>query len=732
MTSRTAQRTTFASPYHPSTLVATHPELCDRLRVARGVVIVSAAAGFGKTPMLAEWLTDPRETRAHAWLRVDSRHADPVAFCSDVIAAVVSASTLTPPDLTTPTDLSEVTGVVIPELLNWLETTQADSILVIDKYEQLPPDSGSRAVVRQLIGYCPPEMTVVVSGRSLPSRGLARLRALGALTHIVEEDLRLPPKHMATLLRRVTPGLDDATLDHVAAASDGWPAGAILLARQCSDGPSFELDARGRGVFDQYMQDEVVASCPEPARSAVVPLSLLDEFDVQDVAAVLEIADGRDVIDQLRRLHLFVEPGHTARHWRFGAKFRDSLSRQFSWLPEDQQRVLHARVGALHHEAGRPEKAIPHQLAGGDVPAATATFLETWPLLLSRGHVVDLTTWLRALPDEIVDGSAPLAVAGGWLALLGAGKKTIRRALHRLEQAIDDPEERDVTGTVGANQALLRSSYDLYFRGDVGGAVRALEAIADEPWELPNMEGIAAMALGLARFMSGDREATLDSIARTQDIVRPEDDWLAYGSMTVIAGVLEPDDATAAAVVRTGLSQIGRSWGAGGRIAMIARLLAAIVLARGSDADEGQELLDAVVDELRGATDNLVVATLVHVARAQMAVARDDGDLLLVAVADGLASLSTWADPGIVPDILRRLAQHVDTTARSAVASPLSARELETLREMARGGSRREVADRMHVSLDTVKTHLRGVYRKLDAKGRDEAVARARGLGLIA
>jgi DNA-binding CsgD family transcriptional regulator len=45
--------------------------------------------------------------------------------------------------------------------------------------------------------------------------------------------------------------------------------------------------------------------------------------------------------------------------------------------------------------------------------------------------------------------------------------------------------------------------------------------------------------------------------------------------------------------------------------------------------------------------------------------------------------------------------------------------------------SRREIADALFVTQNTVKTHLRGIYRKLDASTREEAVVRARESGLL-
>jgi LuxR family maltose regulon positive regulatory protein len=42
-----------------------------------------------------------------------------------------------------------------------------------------------------------------------------------------------------------------------------------------------------------------------------------------------------------------------------------------------------------------------------------------------------------------------------------------------------------------------------------------------------------------------------------------------------------------------------------------------------------------------------------------------------------------------------------------------------------------EIAVELHVSVNTVKAHLRSIYRKLDASRRREAVVRARGLGIL-
>ncbi len=65
------------------------------------------------------------------------------------------------------------------------------------------------------------------------------------------------------------------------------------------------------------------------------------------------------------------------------------------------------------------------------------------------------------------------------------------------------------------------------------------------------------------------------------------------------------------------------------------------------------------------------------------------------------------------------------------LVEPLSERELSVLRYLPSRLSNREIGAELYVSLNTVKSHLKTIYRKLDVERREEAVRRARQLGLI-
>ena len=61
----------------------------------------------------------------------------------------------------------------------------------------------------------------------------------------------------------------------------------------------------------------------------------------------------------------------------------------------------------------------------------------------------------------------------------------------------------------------------------------------------------------------------------------------------------------------------------------------------------------------------------------------------------------------------------------------ISPRELEVLDLLAAGRSNKEIARRLDVSPNTVKTHLANLYEKLEVRRRTEAILRARELGMI-
>lgn len=76
-------------------------------------------------------------------------------------------------------------------------------------------------------------------------------------------------------------------------------------------------------------------------------------------------------------------------------------------------------------------------------------------------------------------------------------------------------------------------------------------------------------------------------------------------------------------------------------------------------------------------------------------------------------------------------AAHSETRQHRALPEPLTDRELSVLRWLATRMTTAEIATELFVSMNTVKTHLASIYRKLESSSRREAVARGRELHLI-
>lgn len=84
---------------------------------------------------------------------------------------------------------------------------------------------------------------------------------------------------------------------------------------------------------------------------------------------------------------------------------------------------------------------------------------------------------------------------------------------------------------------------------------------------------------------------------------------------------------------------------------------------------------------------------------------------------------SSWLTPSVAAQLMSRLQRGPE--------EKLSGRELDVLKLVAKGNSNKEIADQLHVSQATIKTHLVNVYRKLDVNDRTSAVTTALDRGLI-
>jgi len=107
-------------------------------------------------------------------------------------------------------------------------------------------------------------------------------------------------------------------------------------------------------------------------------------------------------------------------------------------------------------------------------------------------------------------------------------------------------------------------------------------------------------------------------------------------------------------------------------------------------------------------------------ARADLALARE--------------AIDGATDAGRLPELAAAIERLIDSGERAPAPEPVERptdAELNVLRLLPTGLSQREIGETLFVSLNTVKSHTRELYRKLGVGSRADALERARALGLL-
>ena len=161
------------------------------------LTLVSAAAGFGKTTLVAEWFADGPAT---AWLSLDRRDNDPTLFWTYVVAALQAVS----PDAgaaarRASTPLSRRSMPSSPRCSTTCRPSPTTSC-----WCSTTTTSSSRRTIHEsmafLLEHLPPQVHLVIASRADPPLPLARLRARGELLEVRAADLRFTADEAAAYL----------------------------------------------------------------------------------------------------------------------------------------------------------------------------------------------------------------------------------------------------------------------------------------------------------------------------------------------------------------------------------------------------------------------------------------------------------------------------------------------------------------------------------------------------
>jgi LuxR family maltose regulon positive regulatory protein len=679
----------------------------EREREAR-IVLVSAPAGAGKTTLIGGWHADSGERRPFAWLSLDPADDDPVRFWTYVIEAlrrvVPSAGLVAEAALRAPGMALE--ELALPLLINELAELDEPIVLVLDDYHVLSAHA-IHASLAFLADRLPPTLLLVVASRTRPPLPLGRLRARGQLVEVRPEDLRVSGEQAEALLNGVL-GLElgAADIERLLARTEGWAAGlqlAGLSLRRLADVPAF-IDAFAgddRHVVD-YLRGEVLDGQPDDVREFLVSTSILERLCGPLCDAVTGGEDGAERLLELERESLFVIPLDARGCWfRFHALFAELLREELRRTRPKDVAGLHRRASDWHLAEGDATDAVDHALAAGDPAHAADLVAAHWNAEFNQGRLATVASWLDRLGSERPGADPRLCVARAWLAMDGGRLEDAGRWVAAAAAAGEGPEPEIET---------LRAVH-AFKTGDLGAARRAAAAARRDS---PFVRTVASCMAGVTRWWLGEPEAAVAALGEARCAAEESGNLLAFAYATGYLALAEAERGTVEESERLADCALDVAGTSEHFVLMVAHLARGGALVRRADPAGARSELDRAVRLARRGAGRIETAAAL-LARAALpggggAELRREAEALIVGC----------RDPGPV------VAAPIAARRRAVSDDDLSERELAVLRMLATDMSLRDAAAALYISRNTIKTHVRSIYRKLGVQERGEAVAAGR------
>jgi len=388
------------------------PRLMARLEAAFTcrLTLVSAQAGYGKSTVLAQWISENRPPGGTAWVSLDEGDNDPVRFWDYFIAAL---RTLRPNTGETALALlhspqSYSAESVLTALINDITDISDDFVIVLDDYQLIKAEPIHSAIVF-LLEHMPPRMHLVIATRADPPLHLSRLRGRGTMVEIGADDLRFTVEETAALLKAQHLELPDEDISTLNARTEGWAVGltmAGLSLGKNKDVPGFIAAFSGsqRHVMD-YLVEEVLRQQPSELQLFLLQTSVLERLTAGLCDYVTERHGSREMLENLASAFGgFLIPLDEARQWyRYQHLFAGLLRHQAEMHnSEEQMRVLHQRASQWFEEHSLPDEAVHHALAARDWQRAMLLISGASERLVNGGQWLTLLSWFSMVPDQLL------------------------------------------------------------------------------------------------------------------------------------------------------------------------------------------------------------------------------------------------------------------------------------------------------------------------------------------
>ena len=441
--------------------VVLRPQLLTRLNEGLNgrLTLISAPAGFGKTTLVTQWLTQLSERQSKndnelklAWLSLDVNDNEVVRFFTYVVAALqkingrLGQSTL---EMLQSTAANEVQNIVT-ELLNSLLQTSHNILLALDDYHQINNPTIHEGL-QFLLEHAPPTFHLLLIGRSDPPLPLARLRLHRQMMEIRQDDLRFTPQETHQFLNQLMMlALPETAVSALEQRTEGWPAGLQMAAFSLqghTDKAAFIRDFTGshRYIFD-YLTEEVLTTQTAEIRNFLLQTAVLDRFCAPLCDALLATSSQNDppqsttsqpILEQLEAANLFLMPLDDERRWyRYHQLFADLLRQQLRREQPELEKEMHRRASEWFEQANFKDEAINHALATDDYERAATLVAQFSDFLIRQGDFNKLLAWIGRLPTEWQRHHPQLIINHAWALLFRSSSQEMEATLAHLPPEI--------------------------------------------------------------------------------------------------------------------------------------------------------------------------------------------------------------------------------------------------------------------------------------------------------
>lgn len=523
--------------------VVRRPRLLDFLHEHgdRRLLIVCAAAGYGKTTLLVDFAHEVDVPVC--WYSMDGSDADPTTFFEYLLLALRQRfpgfGGQSEKLLESIGDVRRETSTIVAALSNDIETEIPDYFyLVLDDYHSADDSEAVNSALDLLIQYMPENCHLVVSSRTLPRLTFSRLAAQRQVAGLGNADLRFTAEELNRLLRehyRLAMPVDQ--IQKMLDASEGWITGILLTTHTLWMGLVESLvKARGAGspLFD-YLANEAYLQQPPEVQRFLLQSSVLGAMTPELCDRLFAAGTAADMLQHLNRINLFITQLEGPGEWyRYHNLFREFLQTKLRTGEPDLFARLHRLAGQMAEAEGEWDSAMGHYQAAGEIEPAADLVERVGEEMMQSGRWSTLYRWLDSLPTEVIDSRAKLSLYRGRTYLWGG---ELDRAIAYLDRS--SARYRLLGNPDGAAGALTLKSVGLRAKGRLSEAMDACREALVLQENLPSR--IAAEAyrdIGICLASQGKLAEAAGQLQRALEIYESIEDEAGAATICQAMGVL--------------------------------------------------------------------------------------------------------------------------------------------------------------------------------------------------